>query len=238
MHKWASNCDELRDFVNAQSHPSDIQNSEDQTYIKTELGASEKYRKVLGINWDTNTDSFVIKFDSRSEDAYYEAVTRSNILKFSASLFDPLGLASPFILSSKLLLQKLCKDKIDWDSPVSESVNEQWIKYLNDLKTIKSVAIERHLFCCEVLEKQLHWFCDSSGIAYSAVVFVRSICEHGAKVRWWCGKTRSVLIKVKNISRLELLGCLLLSKLIKSVYEAVGGVVRLSEIYCWSDAQI
>ena len=37
---------------------------------------------------------------------------------------------------------------------------------------------------------------------------------------------------IKEEPRLELLGCLLLSKLIKSVCEAVGGVVRLSEIYC------
>ena len=138
----------------------------------------------------------------------------------------------------KVFYFKLCKDKIHWDSPVSESVKEQWIKYLNNLKAVKSVAIERHLFCCEAPEKQLHGFCDSSGIAYSAVVFVRSVCEHGVKVRLWCAKTRLVPIKEENIPRLELLGCLLLSKLIKSVYEAVGGVVRLSEIYCWSDAQI
>ena len=82
--------------------------------------------------------------------------------------FDP---ASPFILPSKVLFQKLCRDEIHWDNPVSESVKEQWIKYLNNLKAIKSVAIGRHLFCCEASEKQLHGFCDGSGIAYSAVVF-------------------------------------------------------------------
>ena len=83
----------------------------------------------------------------------------------------------------------------------------------------------------------MHGFCDSSGIAYGAV-FVRSVCEQGVKVRLWCAKTRLVPIKEENIPRLELLGCLLLSKLIKSVCEEVGGVVCLSEIYCWSDAQI
>ena len=79
----------------------------------------------------------------------------------------------------------------------------------------------------------MHGFCHSSGIAYSAAVFVRSVCEHGAKVRLWCAKTRLVPIEEENIPRLELLGCLLLSKLIKSVCEAAGGVVRLSKIYCW-----
>ena len=45
-------------------------------------------------------------------------------------------------------------------------------------------------------------------------------------------------IKEESTPRLELLGCLLLLKLMKSVCEAVGGVVRLSEICCWPDAQI
>ena len=35
LHKWATNCDQLSDFVNTQSHPSDVQNSDDQTYVKT-----------------------------------------------------------------------------------------------------------------------------------------------------------------------------------------------------------
>ena len=105
LHKWATNCEELRDFVNTQSHPSDIQNGEDQTYVITEFGASEKYRKVPGINWDTNTNPFVTEFDSLVEGTYYEIVTNRNALKFSASLFDPLGLASPFILPSNVLFQ-------------------------------------------------------------------------------------------------------------------------------------
>ena len=62
----------------------------------------------------------------------------------------------------------------------------------------------------------MHGFCDSSGLAYSATVFVRSFCEHGVKVQLECAKTRLVPIKEKNIPRVELLGCLLLLKLIKS----------------------
>ena len=53
------------------------------------------------------------------------------------------------------------------------------------------------------------------------------------KVPLWCAKTQLVPIKEEDIPRLELLGCLVLSKLIKSVCEAAGGVVRLSEVYCW-----
>ena len=43
-----------RDFVNTQSDLFYVQNSEDETYVKTELGASATYPNVLGINWDTS----------------------------------------------------------------------------------------------------------------------------------------------------------------------------------------
>ena len=94
------------------------------------------------------------------------------------------------------------------------------------------------MFCCEASEKQLHGFCDSSCIAYSAVVFVRSVYEHDVKVRLWCAKTPLVPTQEENIPRLELLGSLWLPKLIKSVCEAIGRIVHLSEIYCWCDTQI
>ena len=68
-------------------------------------------------------------FDSLVKDTFYRTITMTNILKFSASLFDPSGLASPFIFPRNILFQKLGKDKIHWDSLASESVKEQWIKY-------------------------------------------------------------------------------------------------------------
>ena len=152
------------------------------------------------------SDHETTSFDSLVEDLYYETDTKKNVLKFSASLFDQLGLASPSILPSKVSFQKLCKDKTHWDCLVSESIEKHWIKFLNDLKTIKSVTIERYLFRCEASGKQLHVFIDSSGIAYSAVVFVRSVCEHGVKVWLWCAETRLVRCKEENKPRLELLG--------------------------------
>ena len=163
--------------------------------------------RVLGLNWDTKNDTFVIEFMKLVDEFLKMDVTKRNILKFSASTFDPLGLICPFILPSKVLFQKLCKDKIDWDSNVSNVMNEEWKKYLFNLKTLKSEVIERHLFCCETIDVQLHGFCDSLGVAYGAVVFVRSVGEHGVKVRLWCTKSRLAPVKEDNIPRLELLEC-------------------------------
>ena len=40
-----TNCDKLRDFVNTQSHPSDVQNSEDEKIVKNIV----KYLELIGI---------------------------------------------------------------------------------------------------------------------------------------------------------------------------------------------
>lgn len=35
-----------------------------------------------------------------------------------SSIFDPLGFISPIVLGGKRILQKLCQDNFDWDTPV------------------------------------------------------------------------------------------------------------------------
>ena len=54
----------------------------------------------------------------------------------------------------------------------------------------------------------------------------------------WVGKSRLAPMKKLNISRLELLGFLLLSELVILVVDAVKREIRIKEIHCWSDSQI
>ena len=81
-------------FINKRTESVTETTINDETYVQTELGTSDKYPKVLEVNWDTNNDTLVIELVSASTD-------------------DPLGLICTFILPSKVFFQKLCKDKID-----------------------------------------------------------------------------------------------------------------------------
>jgi len=42
------------------------------------------------------------------------------MLSTISSMYDLLGLASPFLLNGKKLLQSLCNSKLDWDDPVDD----------------------------------------------------------------------------------------------------------------------
>ena len=51
------------------------------------------------------------------------------------------------------------------------------------------------------------------------MVFVRSVCRHGVKVSLWTRKCCVAPVKLTTVPRLELLVCVLLPKLIVSLYQ-------------------
>ena len=62
-------------------------------------------------------------------------------------------------------------------------------------------------------------------------MFVRVSCEHGGSVRLWTSKCRLAPVKELSISRLELMVCLLLSRLMVSVKLAVEKEVSVKNIF-------
>ena len=69
-------------------------------------------------------------------------------------------------------------------------------------------------------------FCDSSNAAYAAAVYVRDMTSVGVVVDLLSAKSKVPPLKAVTLPRLELLACLLLSKLVVLVRKAV---VRLRD---------
>ena len=70
------------------------------------------------------------------------------------------------------------------------------------------------------------------------VIYLRFINDCGVTVSFLASKTKVAPLKKLTIPRLELLGCLLLSKLIKEVLEGVNSRIEVDDIYCWSDLKV
>ncbi|KAH3851736.1 hypothetical protein DPMN_094220 [Dreissena polymorpha] len=51
-------------------------------------------------------------------------LTKQDILRYSSQIYDLLGLSSLATVRAKLLLQKLWRDKVDWDVPLPLDVQE------------------------------------------------------------------------------------------------------------------
>ena len=59
-------------------------------------------------------------------------MTKRGMLKITASIFDPLGIVSPFVVRAKLLLQRLWSMKFDWDQPLEGDILHAWEAWLSE----------------------------------------------------------------------------------------------------------
>ena len=104
---------------------------------------SDCQRKVLGINWSTDNDEFIFQFDEVLTLAETLPPTKRNILKIGAKIFDPLGLISPINLQFKLIFKRLCLDKYDWDTEITDDVLKTWNSLVNELKSLHKIYVSR-----------------------------------------------------------------------------------------------
>ena len=115
-----------------------------------------------------------------------------------------------------------------------------------------------------ILSTSLHGFCDSSSQVYCGMVYIRMEITLGIRVSFLCAssqvycgmvyirveitlgirvsflyaKTKVAPLKKLSIPRLELLGCDLLSKILKDVLVALKGRVSIDSANCWLDSEV
>ena len=194
--------------------------------------------KALGLVWDTEQDRLLVNFRE-----FCEASTRRQMASQLASQFDPLGMASPFILGARLILQKVSTSGADWNDVLPVDVKDKWRKWLSSLSKLSDISIPR--YCFEITEAanaasvyQLHGFCDASNSAFSCVVYLRRVVNGESQVAFVLGKSRLVLTHQANwvISRKELEAAKLCSELVSRA------AVALSHLNCsahlWTDSQV
>ena len=58
-----------------------------------------------------------------------------------SKIYDPLGLASPFLLKERRILQDLCKNNFSWDEQVLAKTIEEWEQWKKWFE-----AVRKYLF--------------------------------------------------------------------------------------------
>ncbi len=64
-------------------------------------------------------------------------LTRRELLSVVSSVYDPLGFAAPVIFPAKVILQDLCRKKLEWDDPIPDEEKGRWLKWLQDLPKLE-----------------------------------------------------------------------------------------------------
>ena len=228
LRKWRTNDPDLRQQIYSIEETEPIESSQE---------------KILGIVWDENADIFKFDLSELIEAASAKKPTKRNILSILSSFYDPLGLIQPIIVSLKLLFQNICKRKFDWDDEISDDLKETWFSLINNLKHSNIIQVPRPYIITDVsnpvVECELHGFSDASEKAYGANIYLRSQTKSGAiQVTLVASKSRVSPIKCVTIPRLELLGNLLLSRLMLAVINALDEQYQFTSLYYWTDSQV
>jgi hypothetical protein len=170
---------------------------------------------LLGMTWDRVSDTLACEtksLDQRRQDC--PSVTKRVILSVAQAVFDPVGHTTPATVTLKILLQRLWRVKIGWDDAVDETTEKAFRRWLTEAEALKHVKLPRWIGSGD---RTLHAFCDASRDAYAAVVFVRTESAEGVQVHLVAAKARVSPLEELTIPRLELLGCLIATRLVDEV---------------------
>lgn len=67
--------------------------------------------------------------------------TKRGVLSATSSVFEPLGLAAPYVIKAKLIIQKNWRRQIKWDEVLPNDIPQQWQVWKNALKTSQPIAV-------------------------------------------------------------------------------------------------
>ena len=191
--------------------------------------------KALGVKWNIQEDTlgFIIKMDDKP-------ATRRGLLAALSSLYDRLGLGAPFLLKGRLIIQRLCKNNLNWDEPIDDDTAQEWLKWRNNLKTLDGKSIARCLKpenFGDVVNCTLHHFSDACESGYGQSSYIQLLNQSG---RVHCtlliGKSRVAPLKFVSIPRLELTAATLSVKISKMLKKELD--IHIDDEIFWTDSKV
>ena len=188
-------------------------------------------RKVLGIHWDPASDNLKIYVEVPTQPS-----TRRGVLSAVMSPFDPCGLALPYLLEVKLLLQRLFKLPAAWDDPIPTEEEKLWKEWVSELPSLSTVACSRALIP-RLGYKGIYLctFADASQKGYAACSYIVCDYENESTARLCLGKVRvAPAKKLMTIPRLELMAAVLAARIADAVKKEF--VVKFDGCFFWTDS--
>ena len=200
-------------------------------------GSEPELERMLGIIWDPRKDVFrftvcINMSPLKNKSRVGPDLTKDQLLrdppKFISrrqyysqvqSLFDPIGLLAPILLTAKLILRKTWDGecaKLGWDESLPDSLIKEIVDFFVELFDLEGILFPRSLWPVEDIigEPELIVFSDGSLSAFGAVSYVRWKLKSGG---WWSSLAMSKSkIAPKHritIPRLELNGAVLAKRL-------------------------
>ena len=115
LRKWLSNSEEVMTTIQVSDQKEagtackeDSSEAHAKEMLGTKLGEARN-EKVVGLEWNCEEDAFYFELFGHGEKATELVVTKRNILKALAGLYDPLGLQSHTCRDEGVVSRVVCK---------------------------------------------------------------------------------------------------------------------------------
>ena len=209
FHKWHLNVPEL------EAKPEVRDGG--QTYAKEQLGVKPNEAKLLRLPWDKEEDTLAVTFPEGPIES-----TKREVLRGLASVYDPLGVASPIALVGKMIYRETCDQHLPWDAVLPLKFSKRWDKFKKRLPS--EVKVPRSLAKAHesVQAIDLHVFGHTSGAGTVAAVYAVVHQESGIDQGLVAGKAR-LAKKGLTIPRLELVSMHMAANLVDNVRNTLEG---------------
>ena len=116
-----------------------------EDYRATQLnvsGGQGPVIKALWLSWKSKDGVLSISTADVPPDL---PLTKRNVLRQIASVFDPLGLVSPFVITAKIPLQELWTRGYDWDDVILDEIGDKIMHGFQQLESMSMVRVLRSL---------------------------------------------------------------------------------------------
>lgn len=195
--------------------------------------------RALGIHWNVEHDTidFVVNDKERPEN-------RKGVLSSIATVYDPLGFASPLLLPGREMNQELCKLKLDWNEKLPRELCEPWKSWREGLLSLQGFSIPRCFKSKdfgEVKHVELHHFTDASQEhGYGTASYLRLVNSRGQiHCCFVMGKSRVKPLKsAVTVPKLELTAATLATKVNKVITRELEGRLKINSVTYWTDSMI
>jgi hypothetical protein len=223
LQSWVSNSEDFRRAMT---------NGEKAEMKIHPLGGNGE-EKVLGVFWETNSDTLGFKVTNK---AHVELLLMDLVSRV-AGVFDPLGTASPIIVKAKIRLRLLGQRGLKWTDAVEGEDRIWWDQWFEAVQQLNGVKMPRCLFpdSAKIISSELHTFCDASEEAYAAVIYIRNCyADGGVVVRQVKAANKLAPKKTISVPKLELNAALLGARLARAIQEALPASVNKRRF--WTDS--
>lgn len=161
------------------------------------------------------------------------------MLKILASIYDPLGLATPVLIPAKVIFQETCRLRLQWDDPLPTLLLKEFKKWMKNITSLENYEQPR---CLKLNNTgtgiELHTFCDGSELAYGTVSYVRINYPDGSLSTSLVGsKTRLTPLNnstIKTVPRIELSSAKLAVECTQKLLSELEYTIE--KVFYWTDS--